>query len=274
MIVLDSVTPALGIGDLLNLKMRCISNNISINTIKLIEDIIIIHKLEPYKYLEFITHFIQIIFPQTNIHFSKENLDMNNLSSLNIYPIYKTYIYDHIVFEKFPVPCTNYLLIHTKVRIGGGEHAVKFVHQTLPINLLNFFKKFKTNKTIVLTGERRVEKNVEVVSHDVVSIYDSLLLLNQNNKVIDLTQDNLCSGNKIRTFFNDVELINKADCNIIFGLGGPYYLCNAFSNNNIFYIADFEDPDVNNFHNINKNSHRSIDTFMNDISFKYGIINN
>lgn len=274
MVVLDTMTPCLGIGDLLNLKMRCVSNNITIKTIKLVENIIFQNKLDPHKYLEFIIIFIQIIFPEIHINRSKEDFQMRNITNLHGYPINKTYIYDDIIFEKFPVPYTNYLLLHTKVRIGGGDLAVNFVHDALPNHLIPFLKTFKTDKIIILTGERIVEQNSEVIAMDTVSIYSSLLLLKENNHVIDLTQSNLCSGVNIRSFFNDVELINKADCNIVFGLGGPYYLCNAFSKNNIFYISEFHDIDVDNFHNVNKNSHRSITTFINKINSQYMSTNN
>ena len=67
-------------------------------------------------------------------------------------------------------------------------------------------------------------------------MYKNLLLLN-NNIVIDLTKEFLTSGNdNYNDFLNDTEIINKAVCNITFGIGGPFSICNCFSKKVISFI--------------------------------------
>jgi hypothetical protein len=54
-----------------------------------------------------------------------------------------------------------------------------------------------------------------------------------------LTYDKLTSGNEdFNNFLFDVEIINKADCNITFGIGGPFNLLRHFQKE-IFHLYLF-----------------------------------
>jgi hypothetical protein len=107
-------------------------------------------------------------------------------------------------------------------------------------------------------GERYIEECLETTYHNIISIYDILLLLKQNNTVHDLTNCELYSGNdNFDNFLYDIQLINKADLNIVLGHGGTYCLCNAFSKHNIFYIPPeliLECDTIKKFNKLNKNT--------------------
>ena len=87
-------------------------------------------------------------------------------------------------------------------------------------------------------------------------MYNNLLFLNQNNNIIDLTNDTLtCGQPDFNNFLLDIEIINKSLCNITFGIGGPYSICNAFSENNVsfmpfYHLAPYKNI-LNNAMNIN-----------------------
>ena len=285
-LTLDYITPTLGIGDLLLIKTAFINNNIHINQINLSIKLTNRYKLDPTNYINFITQLIPILFPKITINnfYSDIKIPHHPDVIMNSSLFYnKLYIYDDIIFEKNQVPYTNYLLFHTKIRFLNLSLSHDFIKNILPNLLNNFLTTFKTNKTIVLTGERCLEQNKEVVGTNTISIYSNLLLLKENNNVIDLTQDNLCSGGDIHSFLNDLELINKADCNIVFGLGGPFHICSAFSNNNICYFHDeIDDYNINKYisfkkfisqyDNENRSLHKNIYEFIDKINSKYSIL--
>jgi hypothetical protein len=86
-------------------------------------------------------------------------------------------------------------------------------------------------------GERNIGKNLETKTHKTISLYNNLLLLNKNNVVVDLTNDVLTCGNPdFNNFLLDIEIINKALCNISFGIGGSFNICKAFSEKNVSFI--------------------------------------
>jgi hypothetical protein len=118
--------------------------------------------------------------------------------------------------------------------------------------LNSFFSNFKTSKKIILLGEKNIEKNVETNIHKIISLYDNLLLLNNNNIVIDLTNEFLTSGNdNYADFLKDIKIINKAVCNITFGIGGPFSICNCFSKKVISFIPFFNHIVINQINKIN-----------------------
>ena len=104
----------------------------------------------------------------------------------------------------------------------------RFINEILP-SLKIFLENFKTSKTILILGEKNIESNFENDAHKVISLYKSLLLLNKHNNVIDLTVDEVINGvTNIDSFLYDIELINKAICNITFGIVGPFNMFISF----------------------------------------------
>ena len=100
-----------------------------------------------------------------------------------------------------------------------------------------FLDNFNTTKTILILGEKFIGDNYETRFHKTISLYDNLLRLKNNNNVIDLTFDVLTDGNEnFDSFLHDIKLINKATCNVTFGIGGPCNLCKAFSERNVSFM--------------------------------------
>jgi hypothetical protein len=247
------ISPALGIGDLLIIKMKELSNNLNIKIIHVSTQLVFQYKMNPDQYLHFLDNLIPLLFP--NVELNK--IDETSLNYINEFRIKKTYIYDYInINNTINIPYENYIIFNCKLRMDGCID--KFI-QNDRIVLNNFFENFKTDKTILILGERNVEKNPETLIHNIISIYDDIMQLEKNNKIIDLTRHNLYSGNpSFDDFKFDIELINKADLNITFGWGGPFAITNAFSKNNCCFLGEL--PLINNNSNladivqINKNS--------------------
>lgn len=261
-----NITPALGLGDLLVIKMKEKSNNLIIKNINILYKLIKQYRKYPEKALDTITNHIKLLFPETKI-FVDYDTEVTTLDYIPEYNFTDTYLYD-LLNLSIPNKYNNYIVFHTKVRLDR-QTTDKFIQHALPL-LDNFFKDFKTDKTIIILGEKKVEECFEQKICNIISIYDNILQLSANNKVIDLTETELYSGNtSFDMFLNDIEIINKADMNICFGLGGPFNLCQAFSKNNICYVSNYSDPRsdkiLDRYISINKNSYRDIEPFIHTI---------
>jgi FkbM family methyltransferase len=136
--------------------------------------------------------------------------------------------------------------------------AYVFKNDILPL-ISNYIMNFKTSKTIILMGEKSIETNIETTTHGVISLYDILIKMSDNNNLIDLTKETLCSGNdNFDNFLEDIEIINKADLNICFGIGGPYLITHSFSKNVLHFTLPTNHAYIDyvsrthTFHNIDK----------------------
>jgi len=248
-----NITPHLGIGDLLIIKMKQLSNNLSIERININKNLILTY-CENYDIkINFITNFILLLFDNIKICINNNNIDFHIFDN---YTITNTYLYNHINHNL--INCKNeysdYIVFHTKMRHDGIID--KFNNEML-LSLTNFLENFKTSKTIIILGERNIGENLETITHKTVSLYNILLLLKKNNSVIDLTNDILTCGNpNFNQFLLEVEIINKGLCNITFGIGGPLLICKSFSEKNISFIP---------FYNISPHK-MSIDKLMSNNS--------
>jgi hypothetical protein len=227
------ITPHLGIGDLLLVKMKQISNNLTIDCININKKLILTY-CENYEVkINFITQFIKLLFNNTEILINNNTID-NNI--INSYSIHNPYIYKYINHPliNYKNEYSDYIIFHTKMRHDGLMD--KFNNELL-LSLTVFLENFKTSKTIIILGERNIGENLETQIHKTISLYDKLMLLKNNNNVIDLTNNVLTCGNtNFDQFLLEIEIINKALCNITFGIGGPFNICKAFSENNISFI--------------------------------------
>ena len=115
-------------------------------------------------------------------------------------------------------------------------------------------------------GEKKVENNFEVQNQPIFSFYDIMLLMKNKNEVIDLTYDELYSGNNIDDFEKDLLIINNAKLNIGFGLGGPLNICQSFSKNSIFYINKYVYDVLEMYKIINNNIFIDFNEFVEQIS--------
>lgn len=254
------IAPNLGIGDLLILKMHLVSNHLTINNLYVDNNIIHLYRLEPRRYIDFLTYLLKKLFPEANIHM--------NMCIKNIMPKYElttTYIKDDYVLDhQFNNEYGDYIIFHTKARFDYCASNFK----SLESLLIEFFQKFKTRHTILILGERHVEQNKEAITHNITSLYNMMILMKNNNNVIDLTHNDLYSGNTVYDFEKDIFLINNARLNIGFGYGGPLNICEAFSKNNYFYIDKLQHPVLDSYKNINNSVCSDIDIFINTINVK------
>lgn len=228
-----NITPHLGIGDLLIIKMKQISNNLTIERININKQLILTN-CENYDIkINFITRFILLLFDNIKIYINNNNIDFHIFDN---YTITNTYLYNYINHKliNYKNEYSDYIIFHTKMRYDGLID--KFNNEILS-SLTFYLENFKTSKTIIILGERNIGENLETTLHKTISLYNILLLLKKNNVVIDLTNDVLTCGNpNFNQFLVEIEIINKALCNITFGIGGPLLICKAFSEKNISFI--------------------------------------
>lgn len=234
-----NITPHLGIGDLLILKMIQISNNLNISNININNNLIIKYCENYATKMNFITLFIEFLFPNAKYCINDNTIDFLNIT--NKYKIRSTYIYDSINNSRiinFKNKYSDYIIFHTKMR---HDTLIDKFNKEILSDLNLFLRNFKTTKTILILGERNIGQNEETKLHKTFSLYNNLLLLRQNNDIIDLTNDVLTCGNtEFDNFLSEVEIINKSLCNITFGIGGPFNICKAFSKNNISFIPFYK----------------------------------
>lgn len=227
------LTPCLGIGDFLILKMICLSEKLTIKKINLTRKIICNYRQYPERFQQFITKFVHCLFPEVEIAI----VDTKHVSfPFAKYSLRTPYIYDQIHLTNLSQPIyTNYIVFHTKVRMEC--QMAQFVKRDLPV-ISKFLKSYQTDKTILIMGERVIEDCCEKRDLGIISLYDEYKVLSKTNNVIDLTKDVLFSGNPDYDDFEyDLNLIHHAEMNIIFGIGGPLNICFAMSQHNLAYIG-------------------------------------
>jgi hypothetical protein len=232
------ITPHLGIGDIIILRIKDLSNtlgitDININTLQL--------KTQTENYdtkFAFIKQFIELLFPRVAIHFTEGPHDFHRI---NDYPLKNTYLYNKICSTRLlriENKYSDYIVFHTKLRF---DHWIELFNREVLPSLIVFFETFKTSKTILLLGEKEIGQNYETVLLKTTSLHNHMLSLRNNNRVIDLTKDVLTAGNPdFNDFLSDIEIINEAACNITFGIGGPFNICMAFSARHLALIPFYQ----------------------------------
>jgi len=244
------ITPCLGIGDLILLKWASITNNIRITTINVCTNLIKEYSIEHETKTKSVINTINMLFPNIIINKITGSPD-NFFLKMNIDHIY---IYDYLstsLFKNISNSYTDYIVFHTKVRYDRLIDEYKKI--SVP-ELNIFFSSFKTDKKIIILGEKDVVNNKECVIHKTFSLYNNIMLLQNNNEIIDLTKNVLVDGNNsFNDFLQDIQIINGALCNITFGLGGPYILSQAFSTKNVSFLPNIhKSPLYDIFTKINK----------------------
>jgi hypothetical protein len=234
-----NITPHLGIGDLLIIKMIQISHKLDISNININKELIIKNCENYDQKIYSITKLIELLFPNTTYCINNNTINFYNI--INDYKIKYSYIYDHIDISKFinvKNEYSDYIIFHTKMR---HDSLIDKFNNEMVVKLNKFLSRFVSTKKILILGERNIGQNTETIIHKTISLYNNLLLLKNNNSVIDLTHDVLTCGNPdFGKFLSDIQLINKSLCNITFGIGGPFSICKAFSKRNISFIPFYQ----------------------------------
>ena len=141
-----NITPHLGIGDLLIIKMMQISHNLDINNININKNLILTYSENYEVRIQFITKLVEFLFPDTNYCINNETINFDQF--INNHNITRLYIYNYInnnnnnniinVKNKY----SDYIVFHTKMRYDVLMD--KFTNEILP-ELNIFFKNFKKN---------------------------------------------------------------------------------------------------------------------------------
>lgn len=278
----QEIMPCLGIGDIFIEFFKAQSNNIHISKITIANFILKSYRKTPENALKNLLNLINLLFDNIKIDIDESLYNNFQLKKLDInkYPIRNQYIYN-LIKHKLPfinIEYKNYIIFHTKVRLFPYQNIFNYYNLRI-IN--NFLNNFKTEKTIILCGERKIEENFECKALNIISLYENLLILKNNNNVIDLTYNELYSGQEdFNNFLYDVELINKADSNINFGIGGTFSIIYAFSKKNLCYLSKMFDHlkseetqtynVVYSYHKTNR-TYNNIYNFINKIDDKYSI---
>jgi alpha(1,3/1,4) fucosyltransferase len=268
-----TISPALGIGDLLTLKMYEMSNNITFNDFIINVYIIKFYKINADNNIIFITNLINNLFNNPKITYIYEkNIKIDryyeNINTFYLYDYYNFSINNESIVDKVGTN-KKYIIFHCKIRF---DYCRDNFNNEISI-LDKFIDEFKTDYDIVLFGERILEQNLEVKTHKMISIYQNLIKLKNNNNVIDLTRDGLCSDNSIESYEIDAKIISNAVLNIIIGYGGPLAISMAYCKNNVYYINNLKHLVFDSYIKINNNMFRDINKFFNYINEKVGIDN-
>ena len=264
---MTTITPHLGIGDLLIVKMTELSNGLQIKHINISKHLIQTFSSEYDKKLDFIRTLVTFMFPNAVC-------DINNTAPdfvlfRNTYIFNPIYLYDKInthMLKNMTRVSDNCIVFHTKLRYDALiDKCDKYVLPELTV----FLQSFKTKRKIIIVGERTIGINYETTVHKTKTVYNELLLLRTNNDVLDLTKEQLTEGGAFDDFLNDIEIINKCACNVTFGIGGPFSLTVAFSKNNIAFLPFLhESPHAS----IAKQMHNNICETITDLEEKLNSI--
>ena len=255
-----------GIGDIIILKEFCLETNFNLKKI-FINKSTLSYRLNGMNYFIFIKSLVEKLFDNcevllvNNMKIVDGSIIRKNFKIKNLYKEYNfKFKYNNCFFNKEP-----YVIFHTKCRLST-DLSLKFFISQIP-KLALFFENFKSKFKIILMGEKEIEQNKEAIALKIKSVYNILLKLKNNNDVMDLTSNMLCSSNSIYNFENEMHIINKASYNITFGEGGNFVICNSFCENNICYIGldNYTNHMPFQYENI---SLRDLDIFLNEIKEK------
>ena len=247
-----------GLGDILLWKFIHISNpTVHISGININNDALKKYRLDYDACKKYLNDFVDFLFSPIECTF------YNSEPSTHYGAIKDTYLYD-ILSHRLPPPVIRpkeYILIHTKARFDCWRHS--FFNMYLP-QIQEFFKTFKSKYEIIIVGEKEnVEQNIEVIIHDIRSLYSIF----KNIADEDMTTDDLCSRNNILHLKSDIALINGAAANITFGYGGPLQLCAGFAKSTITFVGDIQHQILDVYSRCDKiKIHRNVESFLHNIT--------
>jgi len=248
-----TITPHLGIGDLIVVKMIEVSNNLYIQHININDNLIKMYSSNYASKLKFIKGIVGFLFPDATYEVNNTKIDFSSFQQR--YSIHPVYLYDEIntsMIKQMGGIAEDSIVFHTKLR---HDRLIDKIYQHILPELIVWLTSFKTTKKIIIVGERTIGVNLETSTHNTKTIYNELLLLRNNNTVIDLTKEQLTEGGDFDEFLYDIDIIHTCACNVTFGVGGSLALTSAFSKNNIAFIPFLSESP---YCNIVKKMHNNI----------------
>jgi hypothetical protein len=156
---------------------------------------------QPTQYLQFIKTF------KLNLNTSHIHLSENILSYLND---------------------NKYIIFHTKCRFVKSTN-----YEYIKDIVKQFAKSLVSQYKILILGEKNPPNTDESKMHNMQTVYNELIYLKENNDILDLTNDNFDILD-FDQYITDVKLIQNAEYNISFGLGGSLSTSIAFSKKTYF----------------------------------------
>jgi len=227
------LVPNVGIGDIFLEAFKHYSQpERSIRSISISERTIQMYRLAPEKFLDFLLWLTHTLFPDLEVRRIKSGVN-KQLPLL----ITSTRMYRFFPCIKTSVVSEPYIIFHTKVRMDGCIHPPDFEF------LFKYLSAVKFPMTIVLLGDKVIEKNKEATIHNIQTIYPQLMkLLSANNKILDLTEDSLYSSNSVEGFQRDLSIIHNAVSNISIGWGGNCQIIKAVAKTSLHFVSTWNSP--------------------------------
>ena len=180
-----TITPHLGIGDLIIVKMIQLTNNMNISHININNPLIRVYSSDYNTKITFVNHLIRWLFPYATVSINDIEPDFFNF--IVTYTYQRVPLYNHVnIPNKLTDEYSNALVFHTKFRY---DRLIDQCQQTIIPKLIELFKKYKTNRKIIIMGERNIGINDETRICKPVSLYNDMLALRDNNDVTDMTQN-------------------------------------------------------------------------------------
>jgi len=134
----------------------------------------------------------------------------------------------------------KYIVITTKAR-----QFPKIIFDQIKDKITASLQKLASEHTIVILGEREVEKtieyNAEVNRHQVFGLYDYLINILPPNKVVDLTVPALgVATSAFSQFQQDCLIMKEADAVVSLGTGGNIWMAACMAKQSVVLRADTE----------------------------------
>jgi hypothetical protein len=223
-----------GIGDILYTgllaKNNIISTPIYINVGTYLNNAYLLNN--PFQNFIFIVNLLTLLYDKDEVIFFNDACIMYSNWENKLYEIN-----DAVVFQK-KINFNNlfseeYIVFHTKCRFLSN-----FNYAELKENIHNFCKNFKTKYKIIIWGEKIMPSNYETNSHNITTIYEELKQLNNNNRVVDLSQENIYDNMDINNYLTLLNVYNKSKVNIFCGIsGGNLASCICFGKKSFAFVG-------------------------------------
>lgn len=129
----------------------------------------------------------------------------------------------------------DYVIFHTKLRLTSNHKSTDY--NLIKTQVKDLCSNLKCKYKIIILGEKIMPLTAESSKIGITTIYNELLsLLDNNSKVIDLSEDNIYNNLDYNKFKRDIGIIKNAKHNIHFGLGGQFTFSLIFSDNVVHYF--------------------------------------
>lgn len=245
----------LGIGDILITKMIFDEHNINDLKFNINVPHILRYRGNSQQYVDFVIKLSHQLFGKENIIINENQQTNEPLFDNTNFQLHNLNLSKYFKIKNILEP--GYIVFHTKCRLGLNRELYDSSYE----DLKSFLTNFKSDKKIVILGEKTLSYNQEVAAHGMFTIYEDLLRLNNNNLVLDMAEEALNNTPDWETFIRDISVISNADLNVGVGVGGNFVMCSAFSDNNSFFVTALEQ----NIKNFSKFCYTNLEEWKNSI---------